>query len=229
MRIAIIPARGGSKRLPGKNIRNFLGRPMLSYPVRAALDSGLFDEVMVSTEDEQVIRVAKDSGAQVPFSRSNQNANDTATLSEVITEVLGQYRDLGRPVAEFCCLLATACLVDAELLKQSQERFRSGGVTTLFSVVRFDYPIQRALRMDGTLITLMNAEHKNARSQDLEPAFHDAGMFYWGMATGFLAEGSLFTKHTGAIELPRTAVQDIDDEEDWRIAELKFRLKTERA
>lgn len=223
--LAVIPARGGSKRIPRKNVRPFLGRPILDYPISAALESGLFDEVMVSTDDGEIASVARASGASVPFLRSERTANDFATLSDVLVEVLQEYRSRGRVFDQVCCLLATAALVNPGDLSESHKAFEAGGFDSLVPVVRFGFPIYRALKLEGDRLEMIWPENKNVRSQDLPPAYHDAGAFYWLDARRFEAERAILTPNTGGYELPESRVQDIDTEEDWRIAELKFGMR----
>ena len=218
--LCIIPARGGSKRIPRKNIKPFMGKPIIAYSIEAALESGLFDEVMVSTDDAAFAEVAKLYGASVPFMRSEKTANDYATLSDVIDEVVQMYKDNGKDFDNFCCLLSTAPFVTGCQLCDSYKIFTENHFDSLRPVVRFDFPIQRAFRMatDNT-VSFMQPEHMNTRSQDLEKAYHDAGLFYWGTcALGF--KGSRW----GGYEIDESVCQDIDTEDDWRMAEIKYKL-----
>lgn len=218
--LCIIPARGGSKRIPRKNIKPFMGKPIIAYSIEAALKSGLFDEVMVSTDDMNFAEVAKQYGASVPFMRSEKTANDYATLSDVIDEVVQMYKDNGKEFDNFCCLLSTAPFVTDIQLSDSYKIFIENHFDSLRPVVRFDFPIQRAFRMasDNT-VSFMQPEHMNTRSQDLEKAYHDAGLFYWGTcALGF--KGSRW----GGYEIDESVCQDIDTEDDWRMAEIKYKL-----
>lgn len=223
--LAVIPARGGSKRIPRKNIRDFAGRPILAWPIAAARDSGLFDTVMVSTEDEAIADAARTAGAEVPFLRSPATADDHSTLLDVLAEVVATYRERGQTFDTVCCLLATAALVTPEGLKHGHDLFRSGDFDSVFPVVRFGSPIQRALRRDAAGHTAMLApENYASRSQDLEPAYHDAGQFYWMSAAACLAKTPTFSGRAGSFEVDETAVQDIDTPTDWRLAELKFQM-----
>lgn len=218
--LCIIPARGGSKRIPRKNIKPFMGKPIIAYSIEAALKSGLFDEVMVSTDDVEFAEVAKQYGASVPFMRSEKTANDYATISDVIDEVVQMYNDNGKEFDNFCCLLSTAPFVTDILLSDSYKIYIENHFDSLRPVVCFDFPIQRAFRMaaDNT-VTFMHPEHMNTRSQDLEKAYHDAGLFYWGTcALGF--KGARW----GGYEIDESVCQDIDTEDDWRMAELKYKL-----
>ena len=220
--LAILPARGGSKRLPRKNIRPFRGLPMLAWPVRAALDSGLFDEVMVSTDDEEIAEVARLYGAVTPFLRSAQNSDDHATASDVLREVLGVYADQGRRFDLACLLYPTAPFVRPSHLEEGRTRLLQGGFDVILPVTRFDYPIWRSLKRDEAgRIELNFPENLNKRSQDLPPAYHDAGQWCWFRTETFLADPVLMGANTGSVVLPASAVQDIDTEEDWLLAELK--------
>ncbi len=218
--LCIIPARGGSKRIPRKNIKPFMGKPIIAYSIEAALKSGLFDEIMVSTDDAEFAEVARQYGATVPFMRSDKTANDYATLSDVIDEVILMYKENGKEFDNFCCLLSTAPFVNSDQLKNSYQLFVDNHFDSLRPVVRFDFPIQRAFRMaDDNTVSFMHPEHMNTRSQDLEKAYHDAGLFYWGTCVlGF--KGSRW----GGYEIDESVCQDIDTEEDWRMAEMKYQL-----
>jgi len=222
MNLAIIPARGGSKRIPRKNIRPFRGLPIIVWSIRAALASSLFDEVMVSTDDDEIAAMATAHGASVPFRRSAETAGDHATTAAVLVEVLDRYGALGRRPELACCLYPTAPFVTAEDLRQGLEALRSGPFDAVMPVARFSYPIWRSLRrgQDGR-ITLNWPENLNARSQDLPPAFHDAGQWYWFKVSRFLETGVLMGDNSGSLVLPDTRVQDIDTEDDWILAELK--------
>jgi pseudaminic acid cytidylyltransferase len=223
--LAVIPARGGSKRIPRKNVRPFAGRPILAWPVAAALESGLFDTVMVSTDDDEIAAAARAAGAEVPFLRSPATADDHSTLLDVLAEVVAGYRDQGRSFDTVCCLLATAALVTPTALKHGHQLFRSGEFDSVFPVVRFGSPIQRALSRDAAGHTAMLApEHYTSRSQDLEPAYHDAGQFYWMSAAACLARTPTFSGRAGSFVVDETEVQDIDTPTDWRLAELKFQM-----
>lgn len=223
--LAVIPARGGSKRIPRKNIRLFAGRPILAWPIRAALDSGLFATVMVSTEDEEIARVAREAGAQTPFLRSLHTADDQAALLDVLAEVVGTYRARDEHFDMVCCLLPTATLVTAERLRTGHAMFATGAFDSVFPVTRFPAPIQRALRRDDQgMISMFQPEHYSSRSQDLEPAYHDAGQFYWMSDQTCLDRTPTFSGRAGSFVLDETEVQDIDTEVDWRLAELKHQL-----
>lgn len=223
-RLAIIPARGGSKRIPGKNIRHFLGKPVMAYPIGAALKSGLFDEVMVSTDDEQIARVAREHGAAVPFMRSAASADDYATTAQVLEEVLEKYKAKGREFEFACCLYPTAPFVTADILGEAYTKLAEEGYDSVFPVLRYSYPIWRSLKVEDGRALMNWPEHLLSRSQDLPAAFHDAGQFYWFRVSEFLGSGKLFTANSGAIEISELEAQDIDTETDWQLAELKYRL-----
>jgi len=220
--IAIITARGGSKRIPRKNIRSFLGRPIIAYSIEAALQSGLFDEVMVSTDDLEIAGLARQLGARVPFMRSARNADDFATTKDVLVEVLEEYRRRGTEFEFACCLYPTAPFVTAEKLRVAFARLRDSAADTVLPIVRFSFPIQRSFRMEGDRVSYLHPEHSSRRSQDLPPAYHDAGQFYFFRPTRLLETGELVTANTVGIEMPLMEVQDLDDEEDWGIAKIKF-------
>ncbi len=232
-RLAIIPARGGSKRIPRKNVKPFLGKPMLAYSVETALESGLFDEVMVSTDDPEIAETAERYGAKVPFVRSAATADDHAALSDVIAEVLDEYEKRGERFDAFCCLLATAPLLRGERLEEAWRLMTRWDYDSVFPVVRFGYPVQRCLRIaageeEEGRVSMVWPEYARSRSQDLEPRYHDSGQFYWMRTDRFRRQGTLFAARSGAIVLPETEVQDIDTPEDWAMAELKYRLLREK-
>lgn len=224
--IAIIPARGGSKRIPRKNIKLFAGKPIIAYSIELAKQSGLFHEVMVSTDDDEIAQVAKQFGANVPFLRSEKNANDFATTAEVILEVLIEYQKRGQYFDFACCIYPTAPLLKTASLAGGLKLLSNQSYDTVFPVVAFSYPIWRSFKItsaDGKAEMLW-PEHKNARSQDLPKAWHDAGQFYWLNVKTFLKESILYTSNSGVIQLSEFEVQDIDTLEDWQLAELKARL-----
>lgn len=225
---AIIPARGGSKRIPGKNIRNFLGKPVIAYSIEMALQSGLFSEVMVSTDDKEIAEIAIKYGASVPFMRSAQNSGDHATISDVLKEVLGEYKNRGQEFELFCCIFSTAPLIRIERLKEAYNLCISGNYDSVFPVLNFGYPIQRGLKMSDGKVSMLWPENLNVRSQDLAPAYHDSGQFYWMKTDAFLKKGAVFTDNSGAIVIPESEAQDIDTEEDWKMAELKWKLFNEK-
>ncbi len=221
--VAIIPARGGSKRIPRKNIRPFLGRPIITYSIAAALESGIFEEIMVSTNDDEIAEIARGLGASVPFLRSAATSDDHSTTAEVINEVLLAYSEQGRHFDHGCCIYPTAPFVSAQRLTTAYTRLCETGAACLIPVTRFGFPIWRAFRKDGDRIEFIWPDNALRRSQDLEPSFHDAGQFYFFAVPAFLADPSLVGPDTIGIEVPETEVQDIDNESDWRLAELKYR------
>lgn len=224
--IAIIPARGGSKRIPRKNIKEFLGKPIIAYSIEAAIKSKLFDEVMVSTDDKEIAELAIKYGAKVPFLRSEATANDYAGIADVIIEVLEQYKNRNKAFDHVCCILATAPFVTEKDLQASFDKLKENKFDSVFPVVRFSFPIQRAMQFDGDKIQMIWPENMTKRSQDLKPSFHDAGLFYWAKTKVVLNDKQLWTNNTTAIEISESKAQDIDTEEDWKIAELKYNLLT---
>lgn len=225
-RIAIIPARGDSKRIPRKNIKPFLGKPVIAYSLAAALDSGLFDEVMVSTDNDEIAEVAKKYGGSIPFKRSDQASDDHAVLADVISEVLKCYQRIGKKFEEFCCILPTAPFIKAERIIEGFDILQLKGFFSVFPVLKYSYPIQRSLNVNekSGQATMIWPENLNKRSQDFRPVYHDSGQFYCGKVAHFLKEHTLFTSNSGVIHLSELEAQDIDSEDDWNIAELKFRI-----
>lgn len=219
--LCIIPARGGSKRIPRKNVKPFLGKPMLVYSIEAALATGLFDEVMVSTDDEEIAEVARQYGAKVPFMRSAETANDYATTADVLKEVLENYSKLGKEFDNFCCVYATAPMIQSKDITAAFERLNNSDFTSVYPVVAFSYPIWRCLDLaeDGTMVRHW-PEYENSRSQDLPKEYHDTGTFYWYKTKEWLS-GNI---KVGGIEVDETTIQDIDTETDWKIAEMKYKL-----
>jgi pseudaminic acid cytidylyltransferase len=222
--LAIIPARGGSKRIPGKNSKLFEGQPIITYSIKAAKASGCFTEIMVSTDDNTIADIAKKSGASVPFLRSAASSNDHAGLVEVLLEVLEQYKKLGKTFDYVCCILPTAPFLTAQRISEGFGLIRKNEHDSVFPVVRFGYPIQRALKLKGTTASMFWPENYDKRSQDLEPAYHDCGQFYWVRPDVLGMKKRLFTDRSGYVILSEAEVQDIDTPEDWDIAELKYRM-----
>ncbi|MDR2937215.1 MAG: pseudaminic acid cytidylyltransferase [Rikenellaceae bacterium] len=224
--LAIIPARGGSKRIPGKNIRPFLGRPIIAYSIEAAVVSDLFAEVMVSTDNGAVAAVARECGATVPFLRSAASADDFAPLATVMDEVLRAYETAGEKFDAFCCLLPTAPLIGTQELQQAYAMLaENDDADAVVPVVAFSYPIQRALRIDADgRVAMRNPEHTFTRSQDLEPSYHDTGTFYWMRTAAFNRHHTLFPPATLGLPLAENRVQDIDVESDWQLAEFKYKF-----
>jgi N-acylneuraminate cytidylyltransferase len=224
MRIAIIPARGGSKRILRKNIKKFAGKPMITRSILAAQESGLFDHIVVSTDDEEIAEVSMSVGADVPFLRPRELADDYVATRPVVNHAILEVTKLyGSPVF-VCCIYATAPFMRASDLQEGLRLLVTHQADFAFTVTSFAYPIQRALRLMPTRgLTMFYPEYKESRSQDLEDAYHDAGQFYWGTAEAFLANRSSFSESSVPIILPRHRVHDIDTEEDWRRAELMFK------
>ena len=222
--IAIIPARGGSKRIPRKNVKPFMGKPILAYPIAAALESGIFTEVMVSTDDSDIADVARSYGAHVPFMRSPEQSGDQAGTAPVLMEVLREYERRGQHFDVCACLYPCAPFITAETLRSGMRLLQRNGIDAVLPVVRFSYPPQRGLVIRDGRAHMLHPENYSARSQDLEPCYHDAGQFYFIKAESLFREGRLFCAHTLPLELPETEVQDIDTEEDWALAEMKYRL-----
>ncbi|MBF0441323.1 MAG: pseudaminic acid cytidylyltransferase [Oligoflexales bacterium] len=223
MCIAIIPARGGSKRIPGKNIRFFLGKPILYYPINAALESGCFKEVMVSTDDEIIAEVAISFGASVPFLRSKENSNDFASTSNVLLEVLHEYEYRNITYENLCCFYPTSVFVDSNMIRESKVVFDKSGTDGLISVVKYGHPIQRSLRVDCDRLVVNHPESFYGRTQDCRPMYHDAAQLYWLKVSNFLKEKKMFCENCVPYFLSENIAQDIDNEDDWVIAELKYR------
>lgn len=222
--ICIIPARGGSKRIPRKNIKSFLGKPIIAYSIESALSSKLFDEVMVSTDDKEIAEIAKDYGASIPFLRSAENANDFATTVDVLHEVLDNYKKQGEVFDCACCFYPTAPFVSGSLLVKAYQKLIEEEYDTVFPIIPFTFPIQRGMKInEDKRIEMFNPEYLLVRSQDLEPAYHDTGQFYWFRVEKLLAENKLLTNNTGYVILSAIEAQDIDNLEDWDIAEFKYK------
>jgi pseudaminic acid cytidylyltransferase len=225
--ICIIPARGGSKRIPRKNVKHFLGKPIIAYSIEAALKSELFDEVMVSTDDSEIAKIAKSYGAKIPTLRSTENSNDFATTFDVIEEVINSYRQKGVEYENICCIYACAPFVTKQSLSISYKNLITNDFDTVFPVIEYGYPIQRALKKNEQKIEMFNPEHITVRSQDLEKSFHDAGQFYWMQTKSVLKKKALYTENSGYIHISELEGQDIDTETDWKLAELKYKLLNE--
>ncbi|MEZ8688543.1 pseudaminic acid cytidylyltransferase [Vibrio splendidus] len=223
MKIAIIPARGGSKRIPRKNIKPFHGKPMIAYSIEAAVSSGCFDKVIVSTDDAEIAEVAEQYGAEVPFLRPANISDDYATTMDVMHHAITWCVDNGWNVDAVCCLYATAPFVTPEYIKQGLEKLNNGSFEFVFSAATFPFPIQRAIKIspEGE-VSMFTPENEQVRSQDLEEAYHDAGQFYWGKFEAFLEKKAIFSDHSSVVLLPRSRVQDIDTNEDWDLAEALY-------
>lgn len=221
--LAIIPARGGSKRIPRKNVKHFLGQPILAYSLKAAISSQLFDEVMVSTDDEEIKKIAEKNGAEVPFLRSESNSGDFATTVDVAIEVIKQYKTIGKEFDYICILYPTALFVTPDKLQLAFKKLTEKGYDSVFPLIRYSTAIQRALRWDNGKVEMIHPEHVNSRTQDLEPSFFDAGQFYWIQPDAILEKKKLWTDNSGAILLSELEAQDIDAPDDWELAEFKYR------
>jgi len=224
MKLAIIPARGGSKRIPRKNIKLFCEKPMIAWSIEAALQSGCFDQVIVSTDDEEIADVARRYGATVPFVRPAELSDDHTGTIPVIRHAIEWVNAQGQSVEQACCLYATAPFVSPDDIRRGFDTLLDTGSDYAFSVTSYAFPIQRAIRLNAEgRVEMFNPEHLNTRSQDLEEAFHDAGQFYWGKADAWLQGRMIFSPASVPVALPRHRVQDIDTPEDWVRAEWLFK------
>ena len=223
MRLAVIPARGGSKRIPRKNVREFCGRPMIAWSIEAALQSGCFDKIVVSTDDDEIAAISVAEGAEVPFRRPSNLSDDYTATSPVVAHAIQWCSDAGSPPDKVCCLYATAPFVNPVDIVQGLRQLEASDADFAFSVTSYPFPIQRAVRVNESgRVNMFQPEHFLTRSQDLEEAYHDAGQFYWGTATAWLENRPIFSAKSAAVFLPRHRVQDIDTPEDWQRAELMF-------
>lgn len=224
MNIAVIPARGGSKRIPRKNIKEFHGKPMIAYSINAALNSGCFDRVIVSTDDAEIAEVAIKYGAEVPFMRPANIADDYATTLDVIKHAIEFTEQQAWGIKNVCCIYATAPFLTPEFIQKGLKELTENAIDYAFSATSFPFPIQRAIKLNSEqYVEMFQPEHLNTRSQDLEEAYHDAGQFYWGTANAFIARKPILGTSSKAVLLPRKRVQDIDTPEDWELAEALFR------
>ncbi len=223
MNVCIIPARGGSKRIPRKNIKEFCGKPIIAYPIEAALKSGLFDKVIVSTDDDEIAEVAVSCGAEIPFMRPKELSGDFTGTTPVVAHAIRELEDSGMIVDIVCCVYATSAFLTPELLKKGFDALGEGKEYS-FSVVEFEAPIFRSFKLlDDGGVEMFFPEYFSARSQDLPMAYHDAAQFYFGRKEAFLQNLPIFTPHSAAVKIDRRLVQDIDTPEDWEIAERIFR------
>ncbi len=226
MKLAIIPARGGSKRIPRKNVKLFGGEPMIAWSIRAACDSDCFDRVIVSTDDAEIAEIARGLGAEVPFIRPANISDDHTGTIPVIAHAVAWQNQTGKCANEVCCIYATAPFIETDDLRRGLVILRETGADFAFSVTNYAAPIQRALRMrQDNRVEMFDPAQFNARSQDLEEAWHDAGQFYWGSGEAWLSGKPLFGPHAAPVVLPRHRVQDIDTPADWERAELLFRAR----
>ena len=228
MNVCVIPARGGSKRIPRKNIRDFCGQPMMAWSIQAAQQAGCFDRIIVSTDDQEIAKIAINYGAQIPFLRPREVSNDTATTRDVIVHSLDWLNELKIKCDALCCIYATAPFVRSEEILRGRELLElCDDKTFVYTATSFPFPVQRAIRINPEgASSMLYPEHVNTRSQDLEEAYHDAGQFYWGRPTAWSSRNSLFDNGKPMI-LPRWRVQDIDTEEDWHRAEMLYKVLEE--
>jgi pseudaminic acid cytidylyltransferase len=220
--VAIITARGGSKRIPRKNIKLFLGKPIIQYSIEAAIDSGCFTEVMVSTDDYEIAELALKFGAKVPFMRSKRNSDDFSTTADVLLEVLEAYRLTGQRFECFCCIYPTAPFITPAKLSTAMNMLVDTGVDCVLPVLQFGYPIERCLRVEKNRAFMEHPDNYSSRSQDFAPAYHDAGQFYCLELSSFLEQRVLFPKDTLPMITSHLEVQDIDTDDDWELAEFKY-------
>jgi pseudaminic acid cytidylyltransferase len=226
MQLAVIPARGGSKRIPRKNIKMFHGQPMIAWSIQAAIESGCFDEVWVSTDDEEIAEVAQVYGAKVPFLRPVHLSDDFATTADVMSHAVEEFGKINHALPDYiCCLYATAPFVTKADLVQGLEKIKNNSnLNYVFSATTYPFPIQRAIKLnEHDTVEMFSPQYFNVRSQDLEEAWHDAGQFYWGTAEAWLNKAMIFSTQSRVVELPRFRVQDIDAQEDWDRAEWLFK------
>lgn len=224
MRLAVIPARGGSKRIPRKNIRPFSGKPMIAWSIEAALQSGCFDQVIVSTDDAEIASVARQHGAEAPFMRPAELSDDYTGTIPVIRHAIEWFQQQGIAAEKVCCIYATAPFVRVEDIRKGLEILDTTDCSYAFSVTSYAFPIQRAIRIStDQRVEMFHPEHFKTRSQDLVAAYHDAGQFYWGQSSAWLAGEPIFSPAAVPVILPRHRVQDIDTPEDWARAEWLFK------
>lgn len=223
--VAIIPARGGSKRIPKKNIKPFFGRPIIEYSIEAALKSGCFSEVMVSTDDPKIAQIAKRAGASVPFLRSRATAKDNVPIGEAVLEVLAEYAKLGQTFDHFCCLFAAAPFIQVGDIRRAMKILaQSSDVHSVFTVVKYNHPVQRSFKIKDNWLKMQWRQYIFKQSQDMEPIYHDAGQFYCLKTAQFQKERHFFSTKSRGLILPETRVHDIDTLDDWQIAELKYKI-----
>ena len=225
--IAIITARGGSKRIPKKNIKEFMGKPMIAYAIEACLKSEIFDEVMVSTDCAEIAEISKEYGAKIPFMRSEKNSGDFTTTFEVLEEVITEYKKTGREFGNLCCVYPCVPFLKAETLKDAYKKFVDSKENGLMPVCKYPVPIEWAMKIEGGLLVPNDREAQNIRSQDIEPKYFDVGMFYFLKTDVMMNEKTLVLKKTAPYIMSETEIQDIDTEDDWKMAELKCKLLKE--
>lgn len=225
MKVVVIPARGGSKRIPRKNIREFAGKPMIAHSISCAIESGLFERVIVSTDDEEITEVAKKYGAEVPFRRPPELSGDHTGTTEVVAHAIEYLRNQGVRLSAVCCLYATAPFIRQDDLKQGLAILEAGNWQYVFSATTFAFPIFRSFQQNAEgELEMFFPEHFNTRSQDIPEALHDAGQFYWGRPQAWLDHVRIFDKASTVVTVPRWRVQDIDTPEDWERAQIVWRV-----
>lgn len=225
--LAIITARGGSKRIPRKNIRDFCGKPILVYSIEAALQSGIFEEVMVSTDDGEIAEIAREYGAAVPFMRSEKTSGDFSSTADVVLEVVQDYKKRGMTFDWLCCIYPTAPFITANKLLNAYEKVINAKADAIVPVVHFSFPPQRGFIINNEKLEYKWPEYTFSRSQDLEPFYHDAGQFYFLRTEAFMNERTMVPKNTIPFITDEMEVQDIDNFDDWYIAEIKYKAMTE--
>lgn len=225
MNICIIPARGGSKRISKKNIREFHGKPIIAYSIEAAIKANCFQKIIVSTDDQEIAAVAKKWGAEIPFMRPDQISDDFSTTMDVIQHAIEWFENDSCQFDMVCCIYATAPFITSEDILHGLKLLKDQKIQYTFSATSFSFPIQRAFYLNhaGT-VSMFQPKETNTRSQDLQEAYHDAGQFYWGKASAFKAGLPLFSKHSKAVNIPKERVQDIDTSKDWEYAEKMYEL-----
>ena len=213
------------KRIPRKNIKDFLGKPIIAYSIETAIESGLFDEVMVSTDDDEIAEISRKYGAKTPFVRSKENSDDFATTNDVIMEVLSEYKKAGNTYDYACCIYPTAPFISTEILKQAYTKLSSGDIEIVIPMIPFSFPIQRSfIKNEKGFIEYSQPQHIKTRSQDLPKHYHDVGQFYFFRASDYFDRGNIVGTKMVGIEIDELAAQDIDNEIDWKMAELKYKL-----
>lgn len=222
--IAIITARGGSKRIPKKNIKDFYGKPMLAYAIEAAKGTGIFDEIMVSTDSEEIADVARKYGASVPFMRSERTANDFATTFDVLEEVLNEYKKQGKSFDELCCIYPCVPFLTSKTLEESYKLFKQNKANALQPVCKYPSPVEWAMKIENGFLIPNDKAALNIRSQDLTPKYFDVGMFYFCNTEVMLKEKTVVPTNTAGYVIDETECQDIDTPDDWKMAEMKYKL-----
>ena len=229
MNIAIIPARSGSKRIPGKNIKEFCGKPMIGWSILEAINSKCFDHIIVSTDSHEIAEIANSFGADTPFIRPKNISDDFTPIVTVMKHAISELLNLSYKMTNLCCIFATAPFIRSNYIKSGLNQLTNNGCDYVFPVTTFSYPIQRSLivNTDNT-IRMLSPEFSLTRSQDLDEAWHDAGQFYWGKFESWIEEKEIFKSNTQILRLPRKLVQDIDTYEDWEYAEALFNSMTQK-